>query len=434
MLNTQPVAILWDDAHIWGLMALRALRALDFPVRLLKGLDIAHGALFRKQGCLPEPAFPLLVVPGGSAALKASALGTAGKKAICDFVAAGGRYLGFCGGAGLALSHSRGLGLCPWGRDSYPERILHLISGHILASPCKSELTPQWDVASPSLPVWWPGRFCNGGGDVEVLARGKSPDTDFWVADLPLESVPKHVFAQWRELYGVNLSADFLAGTELVVHGLFGRGEYILSYSHLETPDSPDANRWFCHLLGKLTGTPVRYSTIPSWELLPDQGVRDNHFDDKVQPLIAWAASSMRSLVELGIRHRLFFRRTSWLIGWKPGLPGSLCDNLLAALGVAERTTPTPEAALWWSSREKQFRDLAEVFFARSEGYLLAARLSDTLTSTMPDAVDRSSLNKERDLLFGHPMTGGGMLGSMQSMVEEYLFLCLHTPEGLQEN
>ena len=157
MLNTSPIAVLWDDSHIWGLMALRALRDLDFPVRLLKGSDIAQGALFRKQGSAAGPAVSLLVVPGGSARLKAEGLGPEGQQAVRDFVQAGGRYLGFCGGAGLALSHNKGLGLCPWGRASYPERILHLISGHVRATISPSPFTPRWDSPEASLPVWWPG-------------------------------------------------------------------------------------------------------------------------------------------------------------------------------------------------------------------------------------------------------------------------------------
>ena len=91
MLNTSPIAVLWDDSHIWGLMALRALRDLDFPVRLLKGSDIAQGALFRKQGSAAGPAVSLLVVPGGSARLKAEGLGPEGPQAVRDFGQAGGR-------------------------------------------------------------------------------------------------------------------------------------------------------------------------------------------------------------------------------------------------------------------------------------------------------------------------------------------------------
>ena len=138
MCAANPVCILWDASHIWGLMVWRALCALGLPCRLVKGQDIANGALFRKpcpQGTpgKAQEAAPLLLVPGGNARLKARALGEKGRQAVRDYLAEGGRYLGFCGGAGLALSQHRsqdGLGLCPWGRAPYPERLHHLISGH----------------------------------------------------------------------------------------------------------------------------------------------------------------------------------------------------------------------------------------------------------------------------------------------------------------
>ena len=109
-------------------MVWRALCALGLPCRLVKGQDIANGALFRKpcpQGTpgKEQGAAPLLLVPGGNARLKARALGEKGRQAVRDYLAEGGRDLGFCGGAGLALSQHRsqdGLGLCPWGRAPYP--------------------------------------------------------------------------------------------------------------------------------------------------------------------------------------------------------------------------------------------------------------------------------------------------------------------------
>ena len=273
MLNTSPIAVLWDDSHIWGLMALRALRDLDFPVRLLKGSDIAQGALFRKQGSAAGPAVSLLVVPGGSARLKAEGLGPEGQQAVRDFVQAGGRYLG----------------LCPWGRASYPERILHLISGHVRATISPSPFTPRWDSPEASLPVWWPGRFGNVGGDVDVLARYKAPDTDFWIADLPLSSVPSHAFRDWLARYGVNLSADFLTSSELIVHGGYGHGEYILSYSHLETPESPQANQWLCRILSLFTGATLKDRDISPWNLFSTPAASDSAPCDVEKALISWS-------------------------------------------------------------------------------------------------------------------------------------------------
>ena len=285
MCAANPVCILWDASHIWGLMVWRALCALGLPCRLVKGQDIANGALFRKpcpQGTpdKAQGAAPLLLVPGGNARLKARALGEKGRQAVRDYLAEGGRYLGFCGGAGLALSQHRsqdGLGLCPWGRAPYPERLHHLISGHAhmrvrscmardlpavrpdfpkacpdgaapdpLRPPLGDEacalVPPHWrgcahghdddcrhcsncrppreDGHVPSLPVWWPGRFAPEADErVSILASYRQPDTDFWLADLPLSLIPAPVFEAWKDLYGVNVSADFLDGQPLMVAG-----------------------------------------------------------------------------------------------------------------------------------------------------------------------------------------------------------------------
>ena len=333
MCAANPVCILWDASHIWGLMVWRALCALGLPCRLVKGQDIANGALFRKpcpQGTpgKAEEAAPLLLVPGGNARLKARALGEKGRQAVRDYLAEGGRYLGFCGGAGLALSQHRsqdGLGLCPWGRAPYPERLHHLISGHAhmrvrscmardlpavrpdfpkacsdgaapdpLRPPLGDEacalVPPHWrgcahghdddcrhcsncrppreDGHVPSLPVWWPGRFAPEADErVSILASYRQPDTDFWLADLPLSRIPAPVFEAWKDLYGVNVSADFLDGQPLMVAGNYGRGRYVLSYSHLETPDSPDANAWLAHLLRALAGLAPQRELVPAWDL-----------------------------------------------------------------------------------------------------------------------------------------------------------------------
>ena len=91
------VFVLWDDSHLWGVLVLRALRALGTSHQILRATDIAEGALSGKHGVPPG----VLVVPGGWARGRALRLGEAGMQAIRDFVAAGGGYLGFCGGAGL---------------------------------------------------------------------------------------------------------------------------------------------------------------------------------------------------------------------------------------------------------------------------------------------------------------------------------------------
>ncbi|MFT4301176.1 MAG: BPL-N domain-containing protein [Desulfovibrio sp.] len=489
MHAAQPICILWDSSHIWGLMAWRAVRAMGLPCRLVKGKEIAQGALLGKphrsrasaegQQVAPADKNPegraaLLLVPGGNARLKAAGLGEAGRDAVRQWMEAGGNYLGFCGGAGLALSHAapqEGLGICPWSRAAYPERLHHLISGHTRvrllksdefsfcpqervesstatapasgtkyapvpekssACPSQRQNQPQTDAPhAPSLPVWWPGRFAaEENPHVRVLVAYDAPDADFWLADLPLQSIPSHIFEQWQSLYGVNLSADFLKGQPLVVSGAYGKGRYVLSYSHLETPHSPDANLWLAQLLQQLTGLEPSRTDVPLWQLR--------------HPCHAWPEGSrsaslldalrhMRGLLDLAVEHHLFFGRTHWLWGWRTGLPGAACNNLHAALCTAASLAPSPAALAYWQEVEPHFSKLADLFAAGAEGYFLACRLAETLHPTLPDAVDKRGLDNQRQALFGHPMSGGGLMEELLDITEELIFLSQDaTPCDLQ--
>ena len=50
--------------------------------------------------------------------------------------------------------------------------------------------------------VWWPARFQpEDDGQVTVLAAYREPASDFWVADLPLSSLPKEPVEELETLY-----------------------------------------------------------------------------------------------------------------------------------------------------------------------------------------------------------------------------------------
>ena len=484
MSAAQPIRILWDASHIWGLMAWRAVRALGLPCLLVKGQDIAERALLGKPHApVPDSGnASLLLVPGGNARLKAQALGPAGREAVRRWLAGGGNYLGFCGGAGLALTQSTpddGLNICPWTRAGYPQRLHHLISGHVRARvapghdfspppqaagkaptsrtrdtrPCPharrrdgprsgrrdgdapGRLTGQGSAATaqrhapvdrddaglPSLPVWWPGQFAprDGDSDVQVLAACHRPDADFWLADLPLRSLPGSAIANWRSLYGVNLSADFLEGRPLVVSGAYGAGRYVLSYSHLETPHSEDANAWLARMLARMTGLRPAGERVPLWQL---RRPRNAWPDRRESAPLQDALRHMRDLLDLAVEQHLFFARTHWLWGWRTGLPGAGCNNLHAALCTAAALEPTPAALEYWRGVSARFAALERIFAAGAEDYFLACRLAETLSPTLPDVVDKRRLDHQRESLFGHPMNGGGILGELLTITEEIIY------------
>ena len=483
--SNSTILVLWDDSHIWGLMVWRALRAMGLSCRLVKGQDIANGGLLGKPGA--GASVPLLMVPGGSARLKAQALGKDGREAVRDYIRRGGRYLGICGGVGLALSHRReqdGLHLCPWSRGSYPERQQHLISGHAgvrvracfgphalppavpahdglrppLGDAACALVPPYWrgcahgDTAgcrhcassvagqqppcppgagkAPSLPVWWPGRFAPQDGDnVSVLARYGRPDDDFWLADLPVRRIPDHVFEAWKALYGVNLSADYLAGQPVVIAGNYGEGRYVLSYSHLETPDSPDANRWLAHLLRELAGLEPQAELVPAWEL-SGEAPAAHLWPAEARPLLRRALMAVREVLDLGVEHHLFFRRAPWLWGWKSGMPGSTCNNLHVALHTLAEIAPSPAALALWQRCGRRLHDLAGLFRDGAEGYLLSCRLAESLSPMIPGVVDPRGLGNQREAIFGHPMRGGGLIEELLVMAEELIYLSQDVREG----
>lgn len=409
--------ILWDESHIWGLIAWRAAVSMGLPYQLVKATEIAHGVLSGKSPSL-------LLVPGGSARMKAQALGPKGRKAIARYVAEGGQYLGICGGAGLGLTHAEGLGLCPWQRATYTERFQHLVSGHVLSHCPPHALAPTTGDSTGShlpLPVWWPGRFApQPDSPVTVLATYDSPDQDLWIADLPLASLPPAVFGEWQDLYGVNMQPDFLQGQPCVIHGDYGAGSYTLSYSHLETPNSPAANAWLAQLLHRLAGfEPATFHT-PPWPVEAQDPVWP--YTEDTSPL--WEAkNSLQHIMQLGLTHNLLFRRTEWLWGWRTGIPGAALNNLYAALHTVLALPPTPDAMACWYRHRAAFCRALTPFSKGAEGYLLAERLATTLNASLPDAVGRQSLKEQRTALFGPPMSGGGLYKELLDIVDELIFL-----------
>ncbi len=419
--------ILWDETHIWGLMALRAVRALGLPCRLIKATEITQGLL----SCKP-PA--MLLIPGGSARLKARALGTTGMRNIQEYVAKGGYYLGFCGGAGFALSekkeHSITLGLCPWTRAACNDRLQHLVSGHVHVHTSPNPLVPHFAETpqapmTPSLPVWWPGRFAvqppqgKTYRPVEPLATYAIPDADFWVADLPLHSVPQHIFETWKTLHGVNLSADFLADQPLIISGSHGDGTYILSYSHLETPHSPDANHWLCHIFNH-AGFPQTAEKIPDWELDTIPNTWEHIYENNA---LYHAIQELHTLLTMGEQHNLLFKRTPWLMGWRAGIPGAALNNLRATLHTTLSTIPTGATYAYWHKHRAAFETTFGLFREGAEDYLLAERLATTLSPSLPSIISSKALRNQREALFGHPMNGGGLIGELIQIADELVYL-----------
>lgn len=438
-MSSPTLYILWDESPLWGLLAWRGARGLGLPYRMVRAEEI-------RQSLLSDNPPAMLLVPGGTARLKSEALGPEGMQNIRDYVAAGGHYLGFCGGAGLGLTPAQGkeseaLGLCPWSRAAYTDRIQHFMSGHLYASfpqpehplgppivkkdgsfsDLSCELTSFF---APLLPVWWPGRFKPDlapqasplAGKACILAEYGPPGADFWLADLPTRLLPKGAYSDWQNLYGVSLSPEFLDGQPCLVHGCYGVGTYTLSYSHLETPNSPFANAWLAKILRDLGGFAPESASIPVWQL-----------DD--QPIV-WPEADLlrtrhllRGLLDLGQQHNLLFRRNDWLYGWRSGIPGMQLTSLYAALASIVSLPPGEAALAFWSRHKAEVMKKLEIFAEAAANYLLAERLAMTLSKSEPDTVSSRLLAGQRASLFGERMRPGGIYKEITDVIDELAWL-----------
>ncbi|XPV76710.1 MAG: BPL-N domain-containing protein [Desulfovibrio sp.] len=419
-MTKQKIYIYWDESHFWGLLLLHALDAWNIPYQLMRGNEIAQGALtgkFSDASKAEKNGSSLLIVPGGNARLKAMRLGKAGIKAIRNFVAEGGTYLGFCGGAGLALTGG-GLSLCPWTRKPFNDRLKHLVSGHLHLSLNEENIFVPQELKNERtetalLPVWWPGRFAEDDNpDVAVLARYKKPGTDLFVADINIHSLPEETLADWENLYGIHFKPDFIQGNAAILTGAYGEGRYFISYPHLETPASPQANHWLSFLLDTILGQDVqKRPAIPQWDIL-------NLPQNFTHPALTDARTAFLDILATGQENFLLFWRNPWLLGWRRGIPGSGLTSLLALTCEILRFHPTEEALLFWEKRNKAFSKNLELFHKGFTGFLLAERLAMTLPS-QPEIVPAKALVDQRRALFGPPPCSGGLYAELVSDLEE---------------
>jgi hypothetical protein len=302
-----------------------------------------------------------------------------------------------------------------------PDRMQHLVSGHLVCEVSSGNpLIPPSLAGKPALlPVWWPGRFDEPDDHqgVEVLARYRSAGPDLYVADMPYASMPSDILSEWDALYGVKLRPSILDGKPCAVSGTLGRGSWLLSYSHLETPrdgnpGSEQASRWFLHLLRQACGADIALDSLPPltpsalpilWE----------------EPDLLSAALRLEALLELAQSLGLLFPRNSWLLGWRSGVPGSQFNSLRAALCTTLGFKPDDRRVRRWQARRDEFMNAFELFEQGARSWLLARRLSDTLADANPALLPREILVDQRKTLFGSPMFGGGLSEQLLDILEE---------------
>lgn len=356
----------------------------------------------------------VLLVPGGGARCKAKALGKAGRAALREWLAAGGFYLGICGGAGLALRHNNpdeGLGICPWQRLAFPDRLYHLLSGHLRASGPNGQML---------LPVFWPARFeAERSGSIKILARYIAPGPDLWLADLPFMEAPPAVRQQWISAGCLDKTLDFPVGQPLVIEGSFGRGAYILSYSHLEAPASKDANEWLANILSDCGIDGIAAQIVPTWNLAAPESHQMP--ESAIKETMRTTYANIWQLVMMAEKAGFLFLRAPWLLGWRRGLPGMPCNHLLACLALLAELAPMPKMEKFWNYCGREFQALVPLFLERAEAWFWNYRLAETVHASQKEQI--LILETERDAIFGHPMLGGGLIQKILQILEELIYL-----------
>ncbi len=406
------IYILWDDSHIWGLLVKRALEAWNIDHELVRGHQIAQGLLSGK----PPAA---LIVPGGWAKGKALHLGGPGILEIQKYVGSGGNYLGFCGGAGLGLSGAGGLGLSCWQRKGFENRLHHFLSGHINVQLDRNNpLVPESLGERALLPVWWPGQFSpNKCDSTTALGRYREPGKDFWVADLCISSLPEGTLNDWLNMYGISLLPEFLHDRPAVVSGQTGKGNFILSYPHLETPASPQANLWLSHIIDRmLDQEPQERPALPAWELA-DTPIK---WED---PELISIRNSLEDIIATGQGHFLLFWRNPWLLGWRRGIPGAALNSLYALICKVASLEPNGDSVQMWKSCKDEFMKYMSIFEEGVTGYLLAERFAMTMRTLEPHSIFPRALREQRNGLFGPPPGAGGIYAKLLSRLEELVWM-----------
>ncbi|MFW6415624.1 MAG: BPL-N domain-containing protein [Thermodesulfobacteriota bacterium] len=427
--QSSPVYLLWDESHFWGVMLWRALRYLQIPFATCRSSEI-------KQGILAAAPAEVLLVPGGFASAKARSLGESGCREISRFVENKGVYLGFCGGAGLALNNYPwpGLELCHWTRKAAAQRLPNC-SGHINVhpGPCASSI-PQTLNPPLSVPIWWPSQFepaKNSG--IDILATYKEPDTDFWVGDIPLNSTNRELISNWEDLYNINLDPELLRDEPCMISGSFGQGSFLLSYLHLETPNSFAANLWLYNLLRDRGATetgpgngPDRIAPeqclIPEWDL---KSIPQSWKD----PYLLQAFNILLQLIRIGEENFLFCWRKPWLLGWRRGIPGFALNSLLSMLHQVMEIEPGEEAHKYWRENRDLFLDMLKRFEFLYQRYMIQKRLQlarDTRSSSQDPTSEMQDIKRQ---LTGSSKQEENLYKGITTVLQELVWLQISSME-----
>jgi hypothetical protein len=438
--NGPPVAVLWTQSLVWGLLCVDTLSVLEVPFRLISASEIC-------ADCLDS--FRILIVPGGWAAHKVRALGETGRLKIAGFIEEGGSYIGFCGGAGLALSSPPSLYLTPIRRMPLSER-LPSASGEIHI--CGTLSHPAWENLPARIPVsvWWPSQFRLAPGcRAACLGSYADPGVGFQVADLRVCDIGES--AGWEQLeqaYGINLDPARIKGHPAIIEIEKGKGRLVLSYAHLETPGDGLGNRLFFNILNYLhdasgvstlrceksansspPGLGAKQGSSPLTRQERSEAQSDSRYPASG---ISKAKQAAADLIAFGEANLLWNWRNPWLLNWRRGIRGLEYGTLYVALCYMadlehkSAAEPDPGSALAaccanWPQRTQELEEKTLEFCALAKLLLFEEKMDAGMGPVSKIGKVNERVDPLRRTLFGKKMNHGGLCGSLFDLIDGML-------------
>lgn len=404
----KPAALLWDESFLWGLTAFEALEAANLPFDLVRSEDIKAEKLRH---------YSMIFVPGGWASNKLKALGEVGIQEIRRFVGNGGNYLGFCGGAGLAILG--GIGLLDISRVPTKDRVPSF-SGKTRFSLRKHII---WDHISetvePAFYVWWPSQFSILDPSISILAAYAEALPSAFSSDLNVGDVMKY-HGSWKLLeqeYRINLDPSRLIGQPALVEGRYGKGKVILSLIHFDTPDDADGRAVLTNLWKYMSDPETRMHRSPKVPKL--SGERKQLLEDIM--------SVVEDLMFFGERNFLWFWRNRLILQWKRGIRGLEYCTLYAMIKAASnqaQTVALDDPA--FRSRVMTIKNVLLPFKAKAQKLLLMERLALQNGHLITyERSDNPQILELRNELFSVSKSYGGLFKKLLDEIDELLFYLL---------
>jgi glutamine amidotransferase-like uncharacterized protein len=436
------VAFLWDESFLWGIMAYKALRMLGLPFDLIRAEDI-------KQGILES--YKMLFVPGGWASNKSSSLGDSGKNAIKEFVAKGGNYLGFCGGAGLATTSEHGIGLLNVKRRPTKERVPSF-SGPICLNIKKHPFFEQdsrfkiqdskfkiqnskFKIQNNSKLVfhaWWPSQFMIDDENIEVLATYGEALPEAFSSDLNVGDV--EINERWSELeriYQINLDPAKLLNDPAVIEGRYGKGRVILSLIHFDTLGDTNGQQVLINLWKYLSGEEAEHRVLSTEHRYQNIDTRYQAADNKQQTkkktnMCSELYDLCSELISLGERNFLWFWRNPLILQWRRGIRGLEYNTLYIMIKEITEIYDKTEHKEEIQDLLKEIEILLLPFTEKAKRLLMlerhALQMGDHITY---DKCNNPEIKKLRLELFSRSKSYGGAFKRLIDVMDKCLYKLL---------